>query len=1681
MIYKIKMISSSVLPPIYVSKFFIILVTFVLLTASVVPESTSKTSVSHTSKKIIIDSEAKSYSAIENTSTEKDTLSTPEEATPKQNPILSLFHFFLKSSPEVCPCTSQMLSLDFEDEKKKNEYLDFLEEQKQPIRIQENTDQYLETMIQMEIEKLKALLVAQKAKSLNEVSENRERLMKEMVRRALDMIKVKIENVVKDSKTFPEDIAGLLKKVELLENLDKTQDLAEIMMLKNSKLSFYVKHFRLLNEIQNEMKEKLWKYFPNSKLNEHSKNIFSKNSENMVSGVKLVILNGKCTVKEDESEMYLRFLDSLWVNQEDNLFDTHGNKVVWVYEKLLNLHLFQNLFDELTEEDFSDYDYSDIYSSIYSLLLKMRLNTIDEEIKTEEEALQEFLKFINTQSKDLFITKSLKQEYLLIKTILYKRLNKMNKSEIISKDIVDSKVVLDEGLPLMFYVRRKDDRSLLKSIVKKNHLNVNLNILKYQIDSLKTHEEFLKSGKKVLYDYLEEGLNQDIAEDDYEEILANFRDLLEKIPKTTERGKLIQMYSIRFVYFKFHFNYIYDLEQHEKENSIINMERLPFLRVILETVFDFYSDDQFERVKAIFSAVQLSDHPLENVFEDLQAFFEENINPILTKFIKPSIENNFIRKRNLCAEILNSFHMFVSPEKRKNLKPITSACEGIENFYEVASFRRKYFFIMIKWLSLARIFEDYRNKKHLHKDFVEMFISVSMFKTYGITLENSRFHYSLEYDFYLNSESQKPNVLADFQGLTHQHRFTYFDIIKISNIRNLLPTPSILHKTLFAFIYFKKMANVLRFFNLQEGSNLSLFNHLYSQFKSKPRFYHLNNVYLLLNLQRQQDFEGRTPLINRLTAEYQSVNVFSQELIPKDHERNQVLASRIAVIFFYTIYLQTCDETKCEGETHGANWKKFEDFLQTILTNEDSRVRLYFFTDYLYDDMSTDLYKNSYENRPYSESDFINEASTDTENFPVHVLNRRILTSWAVEKLQKLNYKNSPSRYLENVTYDYFKELLRGQHLERAEEFKEIMIQNVLAYHRRNGHKVFSDLHTKLLSSLKPNRRIPTQMNMDLVMFNCISEFVSKMNSPDKKYHRFQESVVRQQLQIFIILYFKHVGLMYNEKLHMPKTDQYLNIKMYNLPHIVSLYSIFGMKLTDNFKSDTIFKYMNNTEFLGWAQFSIDSHITAINDVEEFKIAKEEKLQHIRRIFKTHELNNLTTQNLEGFFHPICHFEDALVSSRFIEKSEYLKRLENIVPECMEIAKKSGPTDAKIIIFKLLKIFYMPQKYYKESVIVFENDPLPDWLSSAKKLFVRITMTAQELVDFYEFAQMIQKILSSQAKVINANFQTFFSSMVSGHNLDNLTNHLSSQLASGGLLDIDNKLLSEDKVNTLKQYYSNTVLYDIMTLMPITKDTFQQNKKLWSYDFFHLLNRKSSYSAFLTNLFQNYSPENPASFHNFYFLVCKFKLVRLLTEKAKNKKLERSSNIDSAMNAHSIAKFQEEITRTESPIFNSFLNKLINSEKQKEKKDLDLITQLYYFKITNLDINIVDMGVFEQSDDYAVNIVEDVRDFLTNSDSVQKEILHPILVKDSGLSNNLSFYYQEVNKLKKLIDRYGEIDDKFENTNDQDLKDNYSEYLKKYVDIFESKYGLTVSEDDTIMYQRNLKTLLFKFDSKVVF
>ena len=307
--------------------------------------------------------------------------------------------------------------------------------------------------------------------------------------------------------------------------------------------------------------------------------------------------------------------------------------------------------------------------------------------------------------------------------------------------------------------------------------------------------------------------------------------------------------------------------------------------------------------------------------------------------------------------------------------------------------------------------------------------------------------------------------------------------------------------------------------------------------------------------------------------------------------------------------------------------------------------------------------------------------------------------------------------------------------------------------------------------------------------------------------------------------------------------------------------------------------------------------------------------QKLRKDFKTHELNNLVVQNLEGFFRPICRSENALVTARFIDSPKSLEKMEATVGECLDIAKRSGQTEARAILSKLVHAFYMPAKYYQDSAVVFETDPIPDWQGEVKKLFSRVTLVAQDLVGFPEFARMIQKVLSSSAKVINSGFKVFLNELVSANDLDSLIRHLDSEVSAEGLLDVDPSLMPKGvaRAAALKQFFKNSVIFDVLTLISIDDETFSPNKKLRSYDFFHLLNRKSNYSAFLTNLFQNYSRENPAPVHTLYLLVCKFKLVTLLKQKQRDRKVDRNSVVDSSMSVNSMNKLQEEITKSEAP------------------------------------------------------------------------------------------------------------------------------------------------------------------------
>ena len=146
-----------------------------------------------------------------------------------------------------------------------------------------------------------------------------------------------------------------------------------------------------------------------------------------------------------------------------------------------------------------------------------------------------------------------------------------------------------------------------------------------------------------------------------------------------------------------------------------------------------------------------------------------------------------------------------------------------------------------------------------------------------------------------------------------------------------------------------------------------------------------------------------------------------------------------------------------------------------------------------------------------------------------------------------------------------------------------------------------------------------------------------------------------------------------------------------------------------------------------------------------------------------------------------------------------------------------------------------------------------------------------------------------------------------------------------------------------------------------------------------------------------------------------------------------------------------------------------------------MLSDLFYFKTINVDISLVDMAVFKASEDHAVNILEDIRDVLENSDGLDKGEVQSILKLDSELTNNLGFYFQEASKLKGYVDRYGDIEDKIDKVKDSDLVDNHVRYLSNFTALFRNVFGLKVSEDETMMYQRNLKMVLFKFEAKVLF
>lgn len=1677
-------------PDMTIHPLFVIFICFTLLNSSlcaekiVIDQSPRKYSqiVSSSSSQIEIESKIKNESKPQ-VQVQKQVIQaetpTSTTSTTTTSSSLEIFKFYEKSDSKICPCNAKMISISFEDSNLRIPYVEYLESQLTPIKVVENTDSYLKKIIQEQMQKLKVLLIELKKNSLNEVSKKKEDLISEMVQRSLLAIKKGIVSTVKTSESAPTNLKLISKKSELLQNLDKSTELKVVKSLKFDSLDGYVKNFTLSEEINEDLSHSIFKHYSTSLLNEHASLYFSELAKPN-EGVKLIINQGLCFENEGKlaSLRYARFLDQIWSEEKyTELFNLHKGKALWVYKDMLNMWRFQNLFTSLVQEDLSNSNYFKLFSRLYSLIMLFRTEVLSiAKIDNEEQLLLQLTQFIDTISKNFFINRTEKEEYLLIKTIIYNRLEQMNKKY--SKDTFLNELVVDDGLPLQFYVKRKDLRKLLKRIVKSKKLNVNLNILRWEMDQLKTQEEFASKSESVLFNYLDKLFDKNISEDDKEEIIENLTDLLKKSSDDSSdiRGQAYRNLGIRYVYYKFHFNYLLKKETLKTNaNGIVNIERIQILRPILEIIFENIEDHSQKRMQRIFKAVEFDDDHFQKGYLGMQNFIESQIMFIYNKLIVQTNKEKVENIKDLCRHVLFDFDMFVSDSfpKRASVKnEIVTECSKHQGFAQVSSFRIKYFYETIKLLSLASSFTDFKEKRELNRYYLEIYSHQIFFREFGPRIDNSQYHLVLEQDSFLSVEVEHPKLLKGLKSVYLKNRTSYFDLIKIANLKNLLKFPHLLKQVKFRFIYFMEIASVLNFFDFNKQSNKLFLDALYSHFKNTPKFYHFNNIYFVLKMQEQLDVtDSEQALMTRLTSLYKSINVFTEEQIKEEHYRTIVLASRIAVIYFYTIDLQLDADHLTEGKSQkrAQLWTKMEEFLKDVLIKETKRVRIYFFTDYFYENLSSENFLQDFENKEYNKDQFILEGKSQSES----VGNKRELVVWAYNYLTELKYVNSPARYLENVSYSFYKELIKDKHFDKAEDMKDIMIQNALAYHRRNGHKILNDQLKTLLQHMKVNPVIPTQQHYNLVLFNCISEFIASMNSPDKRYHVFQPTEVKGKLIKFIYEFFDKNGEIHNSRLHVPSTKQYLNIKSYKLTFIISLLSVYNIEITKVFKKESIVKYLNNIEALSWFKFTNDSFKKVLVDEKEINNFMIENLDKTKKDFKPFELNNLTTQNFEGFFKRICHFEDIQANMKFISVKKSFDKIHTQVPECLDILSTLSPNESKRVIFRLVKVFHNPSLYYKDSIQIFEDDQISDTLSALKKLFVRITMTAQQNLSFFEFAQMIQKILLSNARVVNSNFQKFLKYVSEKFHITDIFKTFDSLFADN-LLAVKNTQIDS---NRLQSYYKNSVMHDMLTLLPLNQNTIKDSKELWQFDFYHLLNMKSNYASFLTNLFQNFSENSFEVYSKMYFLICKFKLTKMLNLKQKNK-LSQLSLEGSSVSVSQMKQNQESLTQREAPEFDSFIKKELLNESLKQ----EIIQQLFYLKTLNIDTNLVDMSAFEISDEFSVNLVQDIRSILENLDVVKDKSILVALIKDNKtLVNNLSFYHQEAKKLHQKIQRFGEIKYMFEETDDNDIQDKHAQYINSYLDFFENTLQITVSDESSVMYRRDLQTILFKFDAKVVF
>lgn len=1329
-------------------------------------------------------------------------------------PILPRFQFLDKVNDDVCPCFNAQ-EAPLKDFWLDEDFLKWIDDY-MPDQYEASLSGYVDKIVKYEMDQITLYFQKVKQAIVQNFGAARQGFLVFLIEKySKEALQLYIE--IFEGKKCAEHSKRLKNLLEKLKALNAIDSFAAKIQATQFSDKFYLNFYLEASECKDLVRrsiftnvaaakpkiEELWKL-----------NDFDKGAKELL----------KSTYKPEKTDprSYVKYLDYTAFNPRD--YDS--SDIFHSDISFFNLSVFNPLFA------LYDVTYQQIFVALYEVIVDFRIKNKDTvKGKNQIEIMKLFDLFL-----DQYDFQKFPKYYLIFKIFLYQVFDATTGK----LDIKFREKYEVDNPTIKILAKRYNLKSLIKILVKKYKVPIKINDFEDLMED-NQRKDYLKNIPVYFDAKVKSKAN--LKEDDYE-----FREYLDDLiannkPEDTDFENKVREGILLYIF---------------NSNIYLALTNADLMNIIKEVFYKLMEKKQIrviELYKTIFRLVSTEKLRLSLSYEKFLEYFKTvNAQKALEPFI-PLVSKQTESNKNMqafCNEVASDFKTFANADVKICNNPVTADpfANFFQHFIKLRSFVLSFEYLVV---TKPKILDAYH---HIYR-----YIAMNK-ATY---VNESVQGLVKKLDSFLSSLRSLPEITKNPLYPTYKRIVDLVRLINIANVEMDEKAPGVLLELDFSAIYFSELIIFINFFEEARSKNLeNLLETAFKHTKLLKNFYHLNNLYLIINMSWiYVDNNSNAPQLKSKAKELLSL------VNNPDLKDTAILTRRIRVskyaAFMYLI----------EYKLKHSKEKGYNQYLELLkeelraLTNEDITS---FFALYFYENINT-LNLEKFASKELK----VEVISKDTRAF--------FLKSFFDEfKSQEV----SKTELFVYLTYDLFNYLVDNGHFEFLwkEKLTNYMIEYVLQLSQRDQPETYTEQFENLLKGYQ-SFDLQNSNYLYAVAYYLLGKGVVYINQ--SKQAKVDQTEFNETINNFVKFFATNNFKSPRSEAEEEYFDYRFNIK--NL--YVSLVFVFARRFpTDKFalaasKFDLPMNIQTAAYFLAFSPADRARAKDIKNDYTGKIAADAEKFMKSPDKFK---FVNYLNAEFKKIFYVTCAHEEFGV---FLKANQLKKTMKNDIDSIKSGCLQSSDNST-----------IKREGYNLLSAVISTAEDIPsedkEGQEVLKSLFTEIGKVLKTKLKINELLGVYKKVIVREVTVlVHPDFQNFIDEVFKSLKMDGISK-VFDQLASEKIVD-----------PSLKQISMYMCLKDYLIFSNFASNQFTLND-LDSFDLFEVMRQKSKFLVFLSSLFINFKPkdqETVKSYLELYLMILNFRLTRV-------QKLNFVSQRDTAI--------VDEVKKS----FESYLISIFNSKEQ---------------------------------------------------------------------------------------------------------------------------------------------------------